>query len=412
MILPSSFSFQSLESVTQSICGGEHMDFTLLEEHRMLQDTVRRFVKQELLPLESLVLQRDTQGMAGEELLPPEVEDRLLTKAKGAGLWGLDVPEEFGGLNLGALPKCLANEELHKTITPFIFPPDAPNLHMLMQTCTPEQREKYLLPYARGEKRSAIAISEPGAGSDPAGMQTIAVKKGDQWVINGRKIWISRAHIADFIIVMAVTDKEKRARGGITAFLVDKGTPGLVLQRQIPVIGSHAPWEVVFEDMTIPDSHVLGQVGQGFAPMQLRLTVRRLEIGSWCVGFAQRCLEMMVDYAKQRVTFGQRLADRQAIQWFIADSATDIHATRLMTHHGAWKFDQGEDVRQEASMVKIFATEMATRVADRAMQTHGGMGMSKELPLEFIYRRLRPMRIFEGPTEVHRWVIARSLLKE
>jgi acyl-CoA dehydrogenase len=388
------------------------MDFTLLEEHRMLQDTVRRFVKQELLPLESLVLQRDTQGMAGEELLPPEVEDRLLAKAQDAGLWGLDVPEEFGGLNLGALPKCLANEELHKTITPFIFPPDAPNLHMLMQTCTSEQREKYLLPYARGEKRSAIAISEPGAGSDPAGMQTTAVKKGDQWVINGRKIWISRAHIADFIIVMAVTDKEKRARGGITAFLVDKGTPGLVLQRQIPVIGSHAPWEVVFEDLTIPDSHVLGQVGQGFAPMQLRLTVRRLEIGSWCVGFAQRCLEMMVDYAKQRVTFGQRLADRQAIQWFIADSATDIHATRLMTHHGAWKFDQGEDVRQEASMVKIFATEMATRVADRAMQTHGGMGMSKELPLEFIYRRLRPMRIFEGPTEVHRWVIARSLLKE
>jgi alkylation response protein AidB-like acyl-CoA dehydrogenase len=120
---------------------------------------------------------------------------------------------------------------------------------------------------------------------------------------------------------------------------------------------------------------------------------------------------MMVDYAKQRVTFGQRLADRQAIQWFIADSATDIHAARLMTHHGAWKFDQGDDVRQEASMLKVFATEMATRVADRAMQMHGGMGMSKELPLEFIYRRLRPMRIFEGPTEVHRWVIARTLLK-
>jgi acyl-CoA dehydrogenase len=388
------------------------MDFTLLEEHRMLQDTVHRFVRQELLPLEPLVLQRDTQGMTGEDLLPTEIEERLFAKAREAGLWGLDVPEEFGGLDLGALPKCLANEELHKTITPFIFPPDAPNLHMLMQTCTPEQREKYLLPYARGEMRSAIAISEPGAGSDPAGMQTTAVKKGDQWVINGRKIWISRAHVADFIIVMAVTDKEKRARGGITAFLVDKGTPGLVLQRQIPVIGSHAPWEVIFEDLTLPDAQVLGQIGQGFAPMQLRLTVRRLEIGSWCVGFAQRCLDMMVDYAKQRVTFGQRLADRQAIQWFIADSATDIHAARLMTHHGAWKFDQGEDVRQEASMLKVFATEMATRVADRAMQTHGGMGMSKELPLEFIYRRLRPMRIFEGPTEVHRWVIARALLKD
>jgi acyl-CoA dehydrogenase len=388
------------------------MDFSLLEEHRLLQDTVRRFVRQELLPLEPLVLQRDTQGLTGEELVPAEAEERLLAQARAAGLWGLDVPAEFGGLNLGALPKCLATEELYKTVTPFTFPPDAPNLHMLMQTCTPEQRERYLLPYARGEKRSAIAISEPGAGSDPAGMLTTAVKKGDQWVINGRKIWISRAHIADFMIVMALTDKEKRARGGITAFLVDKDTPGLVLQRQIPVIGGHAPWEVVFEDLTVPDSQVLGQVGQGFAPMQLRLTVRRLEIGSWCVGLAQRCLDMMVGYAKQRQTFGQRLADRQAIQWFIADSATDIHAARLMTHHGAWKFDQGEDVRQEASMLKVFATEMATRVADRAMQTHGGMGMSKELPLEFIYRRLRPMRIFEGPTEVHRWVIARTLLKD
>ncbi|MCS6926576.1 MAG: acyl-CoA dehydrogenase family protein, partial [Candidatus Binatia bacterium] len=213
------------------------MDFQFCEEHRMLQDTVRRFVRQELLPLEPLVLQRDTQGFAGEALLPPEVEEHLLARAKAAGLWGLDVPEEFGGLNLGALPKCLANEELHYTITPFLFPPDAPNLHMLMQTCTPEQRERYLLPYARGEKRSAIAISEPGAGSDPANMQTTAVKKGDHWIINGRKIWISRAHLADFIIVMAVTDKEKRARGGITAFLVDKGTPGLILQRQIPVIG-------------------------------------------------------------------------------------------------------------------------------------------------------------------------------
>jgi len=283
---------------------------------------------------------------------------------------------------------------------------------MLMQTCTPEQRERYLIPYAQGTKRSAIAISEPGAGSDPAGMQTTAVKKGDQWVINGRKIWISRAHVADFIIVMAVTDKEKRARGGITAFLVDKGTPGLILQRQIPVIGGHAPWEIVFEDMALPESQVLGPVGQGFAPMQLRLTVRRLEIGSWCVGMAQRCLDMMVEYAKQRVTFGQRLADRQAVQWFIADSATDIYASRLMTYHGSWKFDQGEDVRQEASMLKIFATEMATRVADRAMQVHGGMGMSKDLPLEFIYRRLRPMRIFEGPTEIHRWVVARSLLKD
>ena len=388
------------------------MDFDLPEEYRMLRETVRRFVRQELLPLEATVLERDTQGLTGEDLLPRESEERLLSIARDAGLWGLDVPEEFGGLDLATLPKCLATEELYKSITPFTFPPDAPNLHMLIKTCTSEQREKYLIPYAEGRARSAIAISEPGAGSAPAGMRTTAVKQGDQWVLNGRKIWISRADVADFIIVMAVTDKEKKAKGGITAFLVDKDTPGLVLQRQIPVIGGHAPWELVFEDLSVPDAQVLGEVGDGFGPMQLRLTVRRLEMGSWCVGMAQRCLDMMIDYAKQRVTFGQKLADRQSIQWFIADSAIDIHASRLMVHHGAWTFDQQTDVRQEASMLKVFATEMATRVVDRAMQMHGGMGMSKEMPLEFMYRRIRPMRIFEGPTEIHRWVIARKLLRE
>ena len=170
------------------------MDFEIPEELRMLQDTVRRFVRAELIPLESLVLERENQGIAGEDLIPPEDEQRLLTRAKEAGLWGMDVPEDYGGMDLGAVTKGLVNEELFKTITLFIFPPDAPNLHMLIQTCNLEQREKYLIPYAQGEKRSAIAISEPGAGSDPANMQTTAVKKGDQWVINGRKIWISRAH--------------------------------------------------------------------------------------------------------------------------------------------------------------------------------------------------------------------------
>jgi len=379
----------------------------LSEEHRMLQELVAKFVDNELIPLEANVLKREIAGQ--KAALSDEEEERILAKCKELGLWGLDVPEEVGGANLPAVALMGVQEEIGRTCVPFTFPPDSPNLHMLLQTVTPEQRRKYLEPYAAGTAKSAIAISEPGAGGDPAGMTTRAVLDGHDWVINGRKIWISRVPYADFTIVMARTGTDKR-HGGITAFIVEKGTPGLIVQREIPMLGGQRTYEVVFENCRVPEEQVLGRIGDGFAPMQLRLTVRRLQMGAWAIGMSRRALDMMCSHVKQRETFGVKLADRQAIQWWIADAATKIHACRLMVMDAAAKQDDGRDVRTEASMIKIFATEMATEIIDHAMQSFGAMGVTKELPLSLMSQKVRTMRVYEGPTEVHRMVIARRIL--
>lgn len=384
------------------------MDFRLDEEHRLLKETVDRFVDDHLIPLEPLVLKREAEGggakLTREELIP------LHDKCRELGLWGLDVPAEVGGAELPALAMVGVNESVGRTVTPFTFPPDSPNLHMLLATANEEQRAKYLQPYARGETVSAIAISEPGAGADPAHMATRAVRDGDDWVINGRKIWVSRVPESAFSILMAVTDPEKGSRGGITAFVVERDTPGFIIERQIAMIGGAYTYELVFEDMRISDTQRLGQEGEGFAPMQLRLTIRRLQMGAWCIGMAERALEILCQHADQRVTFGERLADRQAIQWWISDAATRIHALRLMVWEAAWRQDLGEDVRTQASMIKVYGTEMATEVVDNAMQSLGAMGMTKETPLQLMASELRTMRIYEGPSEVHRWVVARRTL--
>ncbi len=385
------------------------MDFELDEAYRMLKGTVERFVAEELMPLEPTILAREAAGQPCA--LTEDEQSRLNDKCRELGLWGLDAPEETGGANLPALALVGVNEAVGRTVVPFTFPPDSPNLHMLLATASAAQREKYLDPYARGEMASAIAISEPGAGADPAGMRTRAVLDGEQWVLNGRKIWISRVKHAQFTIVMAVTDPEKGSRGGISAFIVDRDTPGFEVTREIPIIGGSRTYEVVFEDCRIPKSQLLGERGRGFAPMQLRLTVRRLQMGAWCVGMAERALDMLVEHANQRETFGALLAERQAVQWWVADAATRIHACRLMVWDAAWKQDQGRDVRTEASMIKVFATEMASDVLDNAMQTFGAMGMTKELPLQLMAQQVRAMRIYEGPSEVHRWVIARRRLR-
>jgi acyl-CoA dehydrogenase len=281
---------------------------------------------------------------------------------------------------------------------------------MLMVTANAEQRAQYLAPYARGETISAIAISEPGAGADPASMTTRAVKDGNHWVLNGRKIWISRAAHADFTIVMAVTEKGKGARGGISAFLVNRGTPGFNVLRKIPMIGGQFTYEIALEDCRLPEAQLLGHEGGGFAPMQVRLSTRRLQMACCSIGISQRALDMMCEHATRRVTFGVPLSERQAIQWWVANAATKIHACRLMAYDIAWKIDQGRDVRTEVSMIKVFATEMAWDVVDQAMQAFGAMGMAKEMPLQLMANKVRTMRIYDGPSEVHRWVVARRIL--
>lgn len=389
------------------------MSYELPDTVRMIRETVRTFTERELTPHEPLIIRREAErGFEDTPLIPPELNKTLEAKAREVGLWGVDVPEEFGGQDLGLLAKCVVIEELKRSIVPFVAPPDSPNLFLLKNLCVGRQIDDYLLPYASGEKKSCIALSEEGAGSDAAAIKTRAERRHGKWVLNGSKMWISNARRADFMIVVAVTDAEKKARGGMTAFLVDKGTPGVTVPASHPMIGEYQPYSVFFDNVTLDDGQVLGEVGHAFIPITNRLGVRRLDIASRCIGLATRCLEMMIEQANARRTFGSPLADRQAMQWFIADSWQEMEMVRLLVYRLAARIDAGAtDFRTEGSMVKVQATEMIGRVADRAIQLFGGMGLSKELPLEYIARMARVLRIVEGPSEVHRWVIARDLLK-
>ncbi len=382
------------------------VEVELKEEHAQIKELVRRFVREQLLPLEREVMVR---AATGEGIALTSGEKKIVDRrAKELGLWALDVPSEFDGADLSAEAMVGVNEEIAKTVVHYAVPPDSPNLHMLVDVASPEQQEKYLRPYARGETISAMAISEPGAGSDPRRMSTKAVRTSKGWTLNGRKIWISKAGEADFTIAMAASSRDG-GHGGISAFLVDRGTPGFNVLRRIPMIGGLFTYEIAFEDCHLPAEALLGAEGQGFAPMQGRLAVRRLQMGAWCVGIAQRALDILIEHAGQRKTFGTLLAQRQAIQWWAADAAAKIHATRLMVYDAARKVDQGRSVRLELSMLKVFASEMATEVVDKAMQTMGAMGMTKEIPLYLMAEKVRWIRVGEGPSEVHRWVVARSL---
>jgi len=311
------------------------------EEQRMLQELVAKFVTSELMPLEPTIIAREASG--GRYALTEEEEAPLLARCAELGLRALDVPQSLGGAELPPTVLMRVEEELARTIVPFTFPPDSPNLHMMLAVANDDQRERYLKPYAEGRAKSAIAISEPGAGGDPAGMTTRAVRQGNKWVINGRKIWVGRVPSADFTIVLARTGEGKRAEG-MTAFVVEKDTPGFIIEREIPMLGGRRTYELVFEDCAVPDSQVLGELGKGYAPMQLRLNVRRLQMGARCVGIASRALDTMCEHVKQRSTFGVKLADRQAIQWWIADAATKIHACRLMVTSAAATLERGGDV--------------------------------------------------------------------
>lgn len=379
----------------------------------MVRASVRAFVERELMPLEpGLIAREAARGHSDDPLLPADLDEPLRNKARDAGLWGIDVPVEMGGQGFGALARVVVTEELKRSIVPFVPPPDSPNLYLLKELCVGPQVDKYLLPYARGEKRSCIALSEEGAGSDAAAIKTRAERRGGKWILNGSKMWISNARRSDFMIVVAMTDPPKRSRGGMTAFLVDRDTLGVTIPSSYPMMGEYHPYAVFFDNVELGDDQVLGEVGNAFVPITNRLGVRRLDIAARCIGLATRCLEMMIGQANTRSTFGSLLADRQAVQWWIADSYQELEMVRLLAYRLAWRIEKGDkDFRIDGSMVKTQATEMLGRVVDRAIQLFGAMGVSKELPLEYIARMGRVMRIVEGPSEVHRWVIARSLLR-
>lgn len=384
------------------------MDFRLPEELQMLQQTMRRFVEKECLPLELELCNTDPDWVE----LPEKEYNRIANKLKENGLWALTAPTELGGGGVGPLGMVVAQEEKSKTTigtahhSPFGGEPPG-----ILYNAKGEQVDKYLLPMIRGEKRSAMANTEPGAGSDAAAIQTTAVKQGDHWVINGTKLFSTLADRADFLFVTAVTDKEKRGRGGITMFLVDSDAEGFKVNRKVPVIRPQYSTELIFDQVKVPESQVLGEVGQGFQLFKEWAAYGRIRMAATCLGMAQRALDMSIKHAKQRETFGKPLAKRQAIQWMLVDSALDIKTARLLTYETAWKLENGEDVLEEASMCKLHATEMAFRVLDRAIQIHGGMGLTKELPLERWFRDIRVMRIVEGATEIQKFIIARKMLR-
>lgn len=379
-----------------------------------IREVSREFTRRHLIPLEKSVIHREVaRGFKDDPLITPEEEELLIAESRKLGLVGIDVPEEYGGLGLSMSAKAAAIEEFNYSITPFRLFPESPNLFYLEALATPQQREEFLIPYAKGEKRSCLALTEPDAGSDIGGIRTRAHKVDGGWSITGNKLWISFVDRADFLIVIAMTDPEKGKRGGISAFLVDKNASGLTISEPILTMGEQRPYELRFDDVRVGDDRLLGEPGEAFAPLTNRLGVRRVDIGARCVGMSRRLIDMMCDYALQRETFGEKLADRQGIQFMIADSRIDLEAGRLLVSDAASRLDEGlTDIRIQASAVKVFNTEMLSRTVDRAMQVHGAMGYSKELPIEFIYRSSRILRILEGASEIHRWQIARMMLKD
>ncbi|HBU42933.1 MULTISPECIES: acyl-CoA dehydrogenase family protein [unclassified Microbacterium] len=385
----------------------------LTEELEAVQQIARDFTRRELVPLEESVIRREVErGFDKVPLIEPEREQQLTAAVRELGLWGIEVPEELGGAGLGLQAKAVALEEVNYSITPYRLPPESPNISYLDAVATSSQKQRYLEPLCRGDMTSALALTEPDAGADAAGIRTTAVKDGSEWVINGSKLWISWADTVDFFIVIAVTDQEKRSRGGMTAFLVDRDAPGLDISAPIPTMGEQRPFGLFFDNVRVADDAVLGEIGNAFPPLTNRLGVRRVEIGARCTGQAQRMIDMMCSYSLERHTFGAPLADRQSVQNMIADSVMELHAVRLMVHDAATALDAGErDIRLEASSVKVQATEMLSRVVDRAMQVHGAMGYSKELPIEYVYRNSRVLRILEGPSEIHRGQVAKLSIK-
>ncbi|MGH3509217.1 MAG: acyl-CoA dehydrogenase family protein [Nocardioidaceae bacterium] len=379
------------------------MELSLTDEEREIRDWVRTFVRKEVMPLEQEVLTRERRNERG--LTHSELTS-LQGKAKSAGFFGLNTPEEYGGMGIGAVATALVMAELGRSFVPFTFGGDADNILFIANE---EQRRQYLLPTISGEKRSCFAITEPGAGSDARAIRTSAVRQGDEWVISGEKTFITGGNEADFCMVFAVTDKAKGADGGVTCFLVDRDMGWK--SEPIDTMGEWGPAALVFDGVRVPHDHILGEEGNGFELAMRWIGKGRYMLPARALGACERLLEMAMEHARNRVTFGQPIADRQAIQWMVADSAVEIEALRWLVLAAAWQVDHGIDSRQGQSMAKLYGGVKANEIVDRVLQMHGGMGYTRELPVERWYRELRLLRIYEGTDEIQRRTIARNLLK-
>jgi len=381
------------------------MDFELPEELRLLKATLRRFVDSELIPIE----RKSTDG----EQIKPEYLKRFEGRAKELGIWQLDVPTEYGGGGMSVLARVVVWEELSRTVA---IPArgdgiTGPSARGTLYSLEGEMKEKYLLPLLRGEKKACFAQTEPDAGSDPGSMRTIAVRDGEHYVINGVKRFITGAGEADFMQLMVATDRTKGSRGGISCFLVDMDAPGVKLGACYETMMGDKPWEIVLENVRVPASHRVGAEGEGMRFGQQWLNIGRLKHGARALGVAERCLEMATPYAKQRSTFGHPLAERQAVQWMLADMFIDLQAARLIVYKTATRLDRGEEAREDAYVAKYYADEMAFKATDACLQIHGGIALTTDLPIEKMWRQQRSFRITEGASEVMKMVIARHVLK-
>jgi acyl-CoA dehydrogenase len=379
------------------------MDFELPPELRLLQETVRRFVDHELIPIEM-------QSMDGPDL-KPEIRARLEAKTRELGLWLLEVPGELGGQGLSQLALTVINEELARTVAlpargPGIF---GPEVRSILLALSDEQKKRYLHPVLRGEKSTAFAQTEPDAGADPGGMRTTAVRHGDHYVINGYKRFIAHAKCADFLQLVAATDRSKGSRGGLTVFLVDMDSPGVSIAGRAGHMMGDVTYEIAFDSVKVPLENRIGNEGDGMKSAQTWINANRVNQAARGLGVAARCLEMITRYAKQRVTFGQPLERRQAVQFAVADLYTKLQAGQLLTYRTACNFDAGTLQRHETYMIKVFCTELGFEAADRCMQFHGGLGTSTEMPIERMWRQSRSFMITGGPVEIMRASLAREV---
>lgn len=379
------------------------VDFSLSTEEREVRDWVRTFVQRELMPLEPEVLRRERRGEPG---LTDEELTALQLKAKQSGFWGVQTPEEYGGMGLSAVLTALMEAELGKTFVPFRFGGAADNI---LFYANEEQKQRYLLPTIAGERKSCFAITEPGAGSDAKAIRTSARKDGSDWIINGEKTFITGGNEADFVMVFAVTDPDKGADGGVTCFLVDREMGWK--SEYIDTMGEWGPAALVFQDVRVPETQILGELGQGFTLAMQWIGRGRYLLPARAIGSCERLISMAIDYANTRETFGAPIASRQAIQWMIADSGVELEALRWLVLHAAWQVDSGLDSRHAQSIAKLYGGQKANEIVDRVLQIHGGMGYTRELPIERWYRELRLLRIYEGTDEIQRRSIARNLLK-
>ena len=380
------------------------MNFDLTHEQRMLVQTIRDFIVAELLPLEKEV---EESGR-----LDPEKAQEIQQKSMKLGLYALNVPESFGGAGLSTLDWMLAEEQFGHT-TDILVRRAFGNVYDLLFKGTKEQVERWLLPSVLGERVFSIAFTEPEAGSDAAAIKTRAERSATGWTINGRKHFISDGEYSDFFIITAKTDSDAGYKG-ISTFIIDKDTPGLMVGRDQPMMGlrgtSHV--ELFFDGVKLGAESLLGREGEGLKlALETLGRIRLAQIGARAVGKATRILDLTADYARQRIQFGESIDQFQMIQKMLSDSAIEINSARLALLQTAWEADHDRDVSARISMIKVQASETVCRVADRAVQIYGGLGYCSDLPIERYYRDARIYRIFDGTSEIHRTVIARAISK-